>query len=92
MDFKLVFGCFCVAQPESDLLVGVELLKPKGDCDGTFMGVKCFECPPNFGVFAKPANVRWYRPACFAPAAFSNLIDFCTLYLFAFVAGGYFRP
>lgn len=38
--------------------VGVELNDAKGKNDGTVQGIRYFACKPNYGVFARPSQVR----------------------------------
>lgn len=38
--------------------VGVELHEPKGKNDGTVAGVRYFTCKMNYGVFARPSQVK----------------------------------
>ena len=38
--------------------VGVELNEPKGKNDGTVQGIRYFTCKKNYGVFARPSQVR----------------------------------
>lgn len=63
------------------MLVGVELAKPKGDCDGVFKGARLFSCAPNCGVFVKPTQARTrmplpllYVPSRAAPASPPTLV------------------
>lgn len=39
-------------------MIGVELDKPEGLCNGTVKGVTYFTCPEKHGIFVKPALVE----------------------------------
>ena len=43
---------------QPNVWVGIQLDLPYGKNDGSVEGQKYFECPKNFGVFAKPDTVE----------------------------------
>ena len=38
--------------------VGIELNKPVGKNNGTYMGIKYFDCRPNYGIFVKENKIK----------------------------------
>lgn len=43
---------------KSKVLIGVRLMDPKGDNDGTLGGQKYFECGPKEGMFVRPQDIK----------------------------------
>lgn len=43
--------------------VGIEFARPEGDCDGTFCGVRYFECESNCGAYLPVAAVQLKEPS-----------------------------